>query len=249
MMENAIYVLHHVCISPFVNRSFFPKYSLSWSKQRYRPMLSIKKRRISKEEFLQLQSQEPRFWDNFERFTLLLIVSTFLLLMPFLWYDKRYPVPPSTELLILIPLLILAVFIVLFLHRWIAKVEGPSYSASPNLSVEEWHIKSKRVIHREDIEDFGPAYYFQVMHEGKEQWLFLWGQYFYDYDEKYDFPNTAFTIVRRADNQSVLGIKVHGEALAIEKSLPPFPKKAWRAGKTEEDGDLLLEIPDWSYPK
>ena len=116
-------------------------------------MLNIKKRRISKEELQELQSQEPRFWDKFERFILLLIACIFVLLMPFLWYDKRYPVPPSTELLILIPLLILALLIALYLYRWIAKMEGPSFSVSPNLRVEEWHIKTERVIHREDIEE------------------------------------------------------------------------------------------------
>ena len=209
-------------------------------------MLTIKQRKISKEELLKLQNLEPKFWDKFERFILLLIVSIFVLLMPFLWYDKRYPVPPTTEIIILIPLLIAAILLALYLHRWITKIEGPSYSVSPNMKVEEWHIQAERVIQREDIEDFGPGYYFQVLHEGKKQWLFLWGQYFYDYNEVYDFPNADFTLTRRADNKSVLSIKVHGEALAIEKSLPPFPKKAWRTGKTEEDGDILDEIPDWS---
>lgn len=209
-------------------------------------MLSIKKRKISKQELQQLQSLEPKFWDKFERFVLLFMASTFVLLMPFLWYDKKYPVPPSTELIILIPLLIIAVLISIYFFRWIDKVEGPSSSVSPNLSVEEWHIKTQRAIYREDIEDFGPAYYFLVSYQGQQRWLFLWGQYFYDYTEESSFPNTAFTLVRQADHKTVLSIRTFGEALAVEKSLPPFPKKAWRAGITEADGDLLVEIPDWS---
>ncbi|MBX2873869.1 MAG: hypothetical protein KTR30_17270 [Saprospiraceae bacterium] len=212
-------------------------------------MLNIKKRKISKQELQQLKSLEPKFWDKFERFILLLMASTFVLLMPFLWYDKKYPVPPSTELIILIPLLILATLTAFYIYRWIDQQEGPHSSVSRNLIVEEWHIQTQRVIHREDIEDFGPAYYFQVTHEGQQRWLFLWGQYFYDYNEEYSFPNTAFTIVRRADHKTVFSIQVYGQALAVEKSLPPFPKKAWRAGKTEEDGDLLVEIPDWSSQK
>lgn len=209
-------------------------------------MLTINKRKISSTEFQQLKDHAPSFWEKLERFALILIVIVFILLMPFLWYDKHYPVAPTTELFILIPLLTMAVLLAFYIYSWIVKVEGPYPNVGPNLEVEEWHVKTSRAIYREDVEDFGPAFYVEVRYEGQIQWLFLWGQYFYGVLEEDRFPNSAFTIIRRTDNKQVLDIQLRGQYFPTEKTLPPFPKKAWRAGQCEEDGDLLLEIPSWS---
>ena len=207
-------------------------------------MLKIEKRKVNPKEVEAIQAGELKWSEKAERFSVLFIGTTFCLLLPFLWYDKRYPVDSHTEGLIMIPLLIISILISLLIYRWIDRTEGTPNTPIKNVAVEVFTVQTDCAIQREDPEDFGIAFYLSVHYEGKQQWLFLWGQYLDELCYEKAFPNTSFELVRRVDNGAFLDIKLKGKYFEPEKIVPAFSRAVWKSDTHEVDGDILDKSKD-----
>lgn len=202
-------------------------------------MLRIEKRKVNQKEVEAIKAGQLKWSEKAERFILIFIGSTLCLLLPFLWYDKRYPVDSTTEGLIMIPLLSLSILISILIYRWVDKMESISNIPINSVVVEVFTVQTDCAIQREDPEDFGIAFYLSVQYQGKQQWLFLWGQYLDELCYEKAFPNTSFELVRRVDSKAILDITLKGEYFEPEKIVPAFSREIWKNDTHEVDGDIL----------
>jgi hypothetical protein len=105
--------------------------------------------------------------------------------------------------------------------------------------LEVLHVRTNRAIKREDPEDYGVAFYIDVVDDTKRKTLYLWGQHLDDLEYDNAFPNTEFVVTRRVDIKETIDIKLLGKPFRPEKTLPPFDKDIWKSGKYPADGELL----------
>ena len=99
-----------------------------------------------------------------------------------------------------------------------------------------------------ESEDEG-LHYFLELDDGRV--LFLSGQYLYDYEPIADdpevnqprsFPCTQFTVRRHREADYVVDILRGGTVLEPEVVAPPFTRRAWRAKRVPEDGQVIADI-------
>lgn len=198
-------------------------------------MLKITKRKLTPKEIAIVKKWKLSFWAKLEQVSMLFVGITFVFLCPFLLYDKYFPVPSEIQLFIAIPLLILAIIATYWAYKKLNEVVYMEKQPLSEVMAEVFEVETTRAIERKDPEDFGPAYYLEVLYNGQPKTLFLWGQYLYDVA----LPNTAFEIIRRADNKAIIDIQIKGKYFEPEKILPAFDKKIWKSEDHEIDGEVL----------
>ncbi|WP_298900095.1 hypothetical protein, partial [uncultured Psychroserpens sp.] len=200
-------------------------------------------RSYNPEEIKLLKSRKNSLWDHFENFGLKFIGVTFVLLAPLLLYDKFISkVSSETQLLILIPLLIISIGTVIYWMNkngeigWNKKVENEI----KNGQAQVLKIQTGKVFKRKQTWDLGSGFYIKI---SDNQTLFLQGQYFDELQYGRKFPNTDFEIVRtKLTFNELIDIKSFGKYLKPEKKLKAFTKEQFDKNEVHWDGDLL-EIP------
>ena len=169
-----------------------------------------------------------------------------VLLIPFLLYKHYYPVPSTTQAIISIAIIALSTLLIFW---WTKRYEG-GLSASKQIAdinstpVEVIKVKTCRAIQREDPEDFGTAYYIDVIEDGQRKTLYLWGQYLDELEYEKVFPNTEFEITRRVGSDEFIDFKTTGHHFEAEKVLPAFGKEVWKSGNYPLNGQILNQTID-----
>ena len=192
------------------------------------------------EEIKLLKSRKYSLWQHFENFGMKWIIATFILIGPFLLYEKFVQeVPPKTELPIVIILQIIAIIAVLIIMGrmgeidWNKKVDNEIKNGKAQIL----KIKTERVVKRKDPEDFGSGFYLEI---DKNKTLFLQGQYFDELQYSRKFPNTDFEIVRTKLNfNELIDINSFGEYLKPERKIKAFSEEQYESGNIHYDGDVL----------
>lgn len=168
------------------------------------------------------------------------IAVIFVILLPFFIYDKFVnKVSSETQLVILIPMLIVSILIVIYLMNkngeinWNKKVEDEiKYGKAQVLKIE-----TERVIKRNETFDLGSGFYIKI---SDNETLYLQGQYFDELQYSRKFPNTDFEIVRTNLTQNeLIAINSFGKYLKPEKKLKPFTKEQFEQNEVHYDGDFL----------
>ncbi len=192
------------------------------------------------EEIKELKGLKNSLWQHFENFGMKWIGITFILLAPLLFYDKFVnKVSSETQLMILIPLLIISVGIVFYWMNkngqigWNKKVENEI----KNGKAQVLKIETEKVFKRIETYDLGSGFYIKI---SENKTLFLQGQYFDQLQYSRKFPNTDFEIVRTELNfNQLIDIKSFGKYLKPEKKLKAFTKEQFEQNEVHYDGDLL----------
>ena len=192
------------------------------------------------EEIKELKSRKNSLWQHFENFGMKCIGITLVLLAPLLLYDKFVnKVSSETQLLILIPLLIISVGIVIYWMNkngeigWNRKVENEI----KNGKAQVLKIETEKVFKRKETYDLGSGFYMKI---SENETLYLQGQYFDELQYSRKFPNTDFEIVRTKLNfNELIDIKSFGKYLKPEKKLKAFTKEQFEKNEVHYDGDLL----------
>jgi hypothetical protein len=192
------------------------------------------------EEIKELKSRKNSLWQHFENFGMKWIGVTFVLLAPFLLYDKFVgKVSSETQLLVLIPLLIISVGTVIYWMNkngeigWNRKVENEI----KNGKAQVLKIETEKVFKRRETFDLGSGFYIKI---SENETLYLQGQYFDGLQYSKKFPNTDFEIVRTKLNfNELIDIKSFGKYLKPEKKLKAFTKEQFEKNEVHYDGDLL----------
>jgi hypothetical protein len=199
-------------------------------------VIRITVRPLTDDEAKLLNERKPSLYKVVEEYALLFIGIYVVLLIPLLLTDHFIPISSDLQFIVCIVLFFLTAFIV---HRISKKYSSSNNKAFESKKVAEvLHVKTNRAIEREDIEDFGSAFYFEVEDEGKRKTLFLWGQYLDDVAEN-RFPNSEFELIRKADTKEFINLKLLGNYFKPEKTLPAFDKELWKSGRTHEDGQIV----------
>lgn len=200
-------------------------------------------RPYNSEEIKLLKSRKNSLWVHFENFGLKFIGITFVLLAPLLLYDKFIgKVSSETQLLILIPLLIISIGTVIY---WMNKNGEIGWNKKVNNEIKNGKaqvlkIQTDKVFKRKQTYDLGSGFYIKI---SDNETLFLQGQYFDELQYGRKFPNTDFEIVRtKLTFNELVDIKSFGEYLKPEKKLKAFTKEQFDKNEVHWDGDLL-EIP------
>lgn len=201
-------------------------------------MIISTKRKLTAKELKQLKRQKRgEFYSAIESSVLAYIFIMSVLLLPLLYIDKYYPIPSWIQGITSIVILIIAFFITRYI-LWSAPFFGrhPNEKSLSKVEAEVLYVKTARAIMREDPEDFGPAFYFDIREaDSPPKVLFLWGQYLYEES----FPNTEFEIIRRSDTKELINLISHGDYFEPERTLPPFSDKIFSEGTYPEDGTIL----------
>ena len=195
------------------------------------------------EEIKLLRDRKNSLWQHFENFGVKFIGITLVLLAPLLIYDKSInKVSSETQLIVLIPLLIISVGSVIYWMKkngeldWNKKVENEIKSGKAQVL----KIQTDKVFKRKQTYDLGSGFYVKI---SDSQTLFLQGQYFDELQYGRKFPNTDFEIVRtKLTFNELIDIKPFGQYLKPEKKLKAFTKEQFDKNEVHWDGDLL-EIP------
>jgi hypothetical protein len=184
----------------------------------------------------QLIAQLPSRYKRFENFVMTFIFALGALLLPFLLLDKYFHFNSITQIIFCVVTLAISVVI----SRRITKHQkrGDAIKSILAGQVEATHVKTSRAIERKDTEDFGVAFYLEVLDNGEAKVLYLQGQYLDEIEEGL-FPATDFEIIRRLDNREVIELKIIGNSFEPERVLPAFDMEDWRSGNTPNDGDIL----------
>lgn len=202
-------------------------------------MLSVSTRPFNEDEKIYLKKNLPSAYKKIERFVAVTAIGGIVAGPAFFGLTERYGVTLLAKwyLGIVISLAIIA-------SAWWWAIWKTEYSAKAilneieNGTAEVFYVKPFRIAEREDPEDFGPAYYFDVAYKGERKTLFLWGQYFY-FTEDEEFPSSEFEYVRKSTDKSFISLNVFGRRMAPELKLPPFAKDVWDKGYYHEDGQIL----------
>ncbi|SFC93937.1 hypothetical protein SAMN04487907_1184 [Zunongwangia mangrovi] len=168
---------------------------------------------------------------------------TLVILSPLLIYDKFInKVSPETQLIVVIPLLIVSVGTVIYWMNkngeigWNKKVENEI----KNGKAQVLKIHTDKVFKRKQTYDLGSGFYIKI---SDNQTLFLQGQYFDELQYGRKFPNTDFEIVlTKLTFNELIDVKSFGKYLKPEKKLKAFTKEQFDKNEVHRDGDLL-EIP------
>jgi hypothetical protein len=183
-----------------------------------------------------LNKRKPSLYKVVEEYALFFMGVYVILLIPLLIFYNYVPVSSELQLVICLVLFFLSAYII---HRISKKNRGLNDKVFESKSFAEvLHVKTNRAIEREDIEDFGSAFYLDVEDEGKRKTLFLWGQYLDELEEN-KFPNSEFELIRKADTKEFIDLKLMGKYFPAEKTLAPFDKQLWKSGQAHEDGQLI----------
>ncbi|SKB24658.1 hypothetical protein [Maribacter arcticus] len=192
------------------------------------------------EEIKELKSRKNSLWQHFENFGMKFIGMTFVLLAPLLLYDKFVDkVASETQLLILIPLLIISVGIVIYWMNkngeigWNRKIENEI----KNGKAQVLKIETQKVYKRKETYDLGSGFYIKI---SENETLYLQGQYFDQLQYSRKFPNTEFEISRTSLTfNELLNFEALGKYLKPEKKLKAFTKEQFNKDEVHYDGDLL----------
>lgn len=202
--------------------------------------MRITERTYSTEEIKLLKSRKYSLWQHFENFGLKWIIVIFIFLLPFLVYDKFVDkVSSETQLVILIPILIVSILIVIYWMNikgeivWNKKVENEI----KNGKAQVLRIVTDTVIRRDETYDLGFGFYIKI---SENETLYLQGQYFDELRYFQKFPNTDFEIVRTNLNfNDSIVINCFGKYLKPKKKLKAFTKEQFEQNKVHYNGDLL----------
>ncbi|WP_092545133.1 hypothetical protein [Zunongwangia mangrovi] len=200
-------------------------------------------RPYNSEEIKLLKSRKNSLWEHFENFGMKFIGITLVILSPLLIYDKFInKVSPETQLIVVIPLLIVSVGTVIYWMNkngeigWNKKVENEI----KNGKAQVLKIHTDKVFKRKQTYDLGSGFYIKI---SDNQTLFLQGQYFDELQYGRKFPNTDFEIVlTKLTFNELIDVKSFGKYLKPEKKLKAFTKEQFDKNEVHRDGDLL-EIP------
>jgi hypothetical protein len=188
----------------------------------------------------------PSLYKRVENFVLKLVVFVIVLLAPLLIYDHFKPVASDTQAIYCIVIFILAATITL----WVTKKFEGGFSNSKQIDkiqtgqVEVVKVQTTRAIKRQDFEDFGVAYYLDVVDNGQPKTLFLWGQYLDELEYEKTFPNTEFEFIRKVGSDEFIDFKTSGQYFIEEKILPAFDKEIWKSGLYPINGQVLDQSID-----
>ncbi|RZK61960.1 MAG: hypothetical protein EOO59_03790 [Hymenobacter sp.] len=204
-------------------------------------MLTITTRPYSAVEKQQLIKYLPSRFKRLEDFTMKVVFLEFAFLAPVLIIDKYWPVSSKAQAIVSLLLTALAVGCAYWITRtYEGGLRNSRQQAAINAGqAEVLHVTANRAVKREDPEDFGVAFYFEVTLNGQSKLLYLQGQYLdlLEYDEV--FPNTEFKIIREAASKEMVDILVLGQPFAPERTLPAFTKAQWQSEQAPTNGDIL----------
>ena len=203
-------------------------------------MIIRSERPYNTEEIDLLKSRKHTIWEHFENFAKIWLVIIFLLILPLIGYDKFIAkVSSETQLIILIPILVISILIPFYLMKrngetnWNSKIENEITNGRAQIL----KIKTNKVVKRKETYDLGSGFYIKI---GENETMYLQGQLYDElqYDKK--FPNTDFEISKTSlTKDDLLNIKFFGEYLKPEKKLNSFSKEDYENEKVHYDGDLL----------
>jgi hypothetical protein len=197
-------------------------------------------RTYNPEEIILLKSRKYSLWQHIENFGKKWIGVLFIILLPFIIYDKYVDkVTSEIQLVLLFPMLIASFFIVIYWMNkngeidWNKKVENEI----KNGKAQVLRIKAEKVIKRNETFDLGSGFYIKI---SENDTLYLQGQYFDELQFSRKFPNTEFEIVRtNLTPDELITINFFGKYLKPEKKLKPFTKEQFVQNEVHYDGDLL----------
>ena len=196
----------------------------------YTRELSLKELKLIK------QPKISMIWWLFENFILSLVFIIGILLILGNYIHGYLKWNKDAELYMVISIVIIAFIINLKFHFSTLK----DFPFPPKIPIEDIKaeitiIQSRKAVEREDPEDFGPGFYFEIKDGVKLKSIFLCGQYLYSAT----IPNTHIEVTRRSDTKEILDIKTKGTYFSPEKVLPPFSDEEWNSENYHEDGDIL----------
>lgn len=197
-------------------------------------MITFTTRPITAEEKRQVSIKSDGTYKSIEHFAVTFIWIVLALDIPFLAYNHFKPVASNIQAIYSIISVGIALFLTIVITKRRSSTRRRHNNAIPN-QVEVIKVKTTRAVKREDVEDFGIAFYIDVTDEGRQKTLFLWGQYL----DVLEFPNTEFEIVRLVNAQEFMEFKLSGHYFKEERMLPAFDKQIWQSGTYPMNGQLL----------
>ncbi|HLZ87956.1 MAG TPA: hypothetical protein VKQ52_11965, partial [Puia sp.] len=171
-------------------------------------MIAISTRKITPEERKLVTKAKPSLYRRIESFFMTMGFIVLMLVIPLLIYDHFRPVSSGTQAVYCIFIVTLALFISIWIFR--GRLGYQKKRRSDPEEVEVIRVQTTRAVRREDPEDFGVAFYIDVMDMGRQKVLYLWGQYLDILEYEKEFPNTEFEIVRFAGRDSFIDFALLG---------------------------------------
>ncbi len=201
-------------------------------------MIEITERQILEAEKKILLQRMPDRDKRAENAIMAFIIAAAILVLPLIAIDKYIVDVSSTiQLISLVPIISLAAYLAYRLD----KTGNDSTYLKTDLAagvVTIYHVKTDRVIKREDPEDFGPCYYFDLGQTSEHKTLFLFGQYLEDDLDENVFPCTEFQLIKGKSGQ-VIDLIPSGVYLKPFMTLEAYSKEDFKEGKVPDDGQLL----------
>ncbi|SKC88834.1 hypothetical protein [Ohtaekwangia koreensis] len=209
-------------------------------------MITITTRPFTDKEIKRQTKQLPSVYKRVEGFVMKFIFIVLVLDIPLLVYDHFSPVASQTQAAYCIVMVVVALLLTFWItKRWEGGLSINKYISNINSEqAEVIHVTTTRAIKREDAEDFGVAYYIDVLDKGVPKTLFLWGQYLDELEYDKRFPNTEFEIIRKKGSDEFIDFKTLGQYFKEEKTLPPFDKPVWDSGTFPVNGQILDQTID-----
>ncbi|MBP6731085.1 MAG: hypothetical protein KA149_03445 [Chitinophagales bacterium] len=142
-------------------------------------MITTTTRPFTDEEIKRQIKQLPSVYKRFEGFVIKLIFIVLALDIPLLVYDHFSPVASQTQAVYCIVMVVVALVLTFWVtKKWEGGLSNDKYISDINAGeAEVVHVTTTRTIKREDPEDFGVAYYVDILDNGQQKTLYLWGQY------------------------------------------------------------------------
>ena len=161
--------------------------------------------------------------------------------IPLIVYNHFTPIASQTQPVYYILMLLVGLLLTFRItKKWDGGLSNTKYLEEINSGqAEVIHVKTTKAIKREDPEDFGIAYYIEVLDNGQPKTLFLWGQYLDELEYNETFPNTEFEFIRKKVSGELIDFKTIGQYFKEEKTLPPFDKADWDSGTFPINGQIL----------
>lgn len=203
-------------------------------------MLIKSERPYNIEEINLLRSRKHSIYQLLEKFIKKWLPVFFILIIPLLGFDKFITkVSSETQLIILIPLLIISILVSFRLMKrngetnWNKKIENEIENGKAQIV----RIKTIKAVKRKETFDLGSGYYLKI---SENEIMYLQGQIYDELQRDKKFPNTDFEISKTLLTQDdLLNIKFFGEYLKPEKKLNAFSKEDYENEKVHYNGDLL----------
>lgn len=201
-------------------------------------MITITTRDATPEEIEKERIPPPGWYKRFKEFIIVYVGVVSILMLLLIVYNRIQRMSPNTRITFLYSILIISLLVTPWLRNKLMGIPVNQPVTETNFQVEVIRVKTNRAIKREDAEDFGLAYYIDVIIDGQHKVLFLWGQYL-DVLEGHLFPNTEFEIVRKAGSNYFIDFITLGAYFEEEKVLPPFEEAVWRSDDCPDNGLIL----------